>query len=154
VKGDKVEALAFNEVTLFRSARHAAKIRIQVNGKEQMKDPLVCDGVLLSTPAGSTAYNLSAGGPIIPLGGDILALTPISPFRPRRWTGALLSGNAKVRFEVVDPDYRRIRAETDATEVQDVASVDVQESKRHKVTLLFNPDHNLEERIIREQFTP
>jgi NAD+ kinase len=152
--GKKVEGLAFNEVTLFRAGRHAAKIHIEVNGKKPMNDVLVCDGVMLATPAGSTAYNLSAGGPIIPLGGNLLALTPVSPFRPRRWQGALLSTEAKVKFEVMDPDFRSVRAETDAMQVDNVVSVEVSQSKTHKATMLFNPDHNLEERIIREQFKP
>lgn len=151
--GKKVEGLAFNEVALFRQTRHAAKIKILVDGKEHMDETLVCDGVMLSTPAGSTAYNLSAGGPIIPLGGNMLALTPVSPFRPRRWRGAQLPTKAKVRIEVIEPDYRSVRAETDAAEVKNVTHVDIRQSRKNKVTLMFDPDHNLEDRILKEQFS-
>ncbi len=153
-KGEDIQALAFNEVALFRETRHAAKIKILIDGKDPMAEDLVCDGILLSTPAGSTAYNFSAGGSIIPLGGNVLALTPISPFRPRRWRGAQLPVNVKVRLEVIEPEYRPVRAETDATEVHNVAYVDIHQSRKHPVTLMFDPDHNLEERILKEQFLP
>ncbi len=152
--GKKVSALAFNEVSLFRETRHPAHINVRIDGQEPMGQALVCDGILLSTPAGSTAYNLSAGGPIIPLGGNVLALTPISPFRPRRWRGAQLPTSAKISFDVLEPDYRTVRAETDSTQVHAVRRVDVRQSRRNAVTLLFDPDHNLEERILREQFLP
>lgn len=147
-----VHGLAFNEVSLFRQTRHPAKIKVLIDGKERLSE-LVCDGILLSTPAGSTAYNLSAHGPIIPLNANVLALTPISPFRPRRWRGALLSDSAKVRLEVTNPRRRSVRAETDATDVADVKSVDIEQSDI-VVKLLFNPDHNLNEKITKEQFSP
>jgi NAD+ kinase len=147
-----IEGLAFNEVSLFRQTRHPAKIKIIIDGNERLSE-LVCDGILLSTPAGSTAYNLSAHGPIIPLDANVLALTPISPFRPRRWKGALLSDNAQVTLEVLNPDRNSVRAETDATDVADVKSVDIKQSDI-VVKLLFNPDHNLNEKIIKEQFSP
>lgn len=152
--GSQTEALAFNEVALFRETRHAAKIKIHVNGNAPMDETLVCDGVMLATPGGSTAYNLSAGGPIIPLGSNVLALTPVSPFRPRRWRGALLPADARVHFEVVEPAVRPVRAETDFTSVHQITSVDVHQSRSLHVTLLFNPDHNLEERVLKEQFLP
>ncbi len=152
VDGKEVEGLAFNEVALFRQTRHAAKIKILIDGKAPMDETLVCDGLMLSTPAGSTAYNLSAGGPIIPLGGNVLALTPVSPFRPRRWRGAQLPTKANVRFEIIEPAHRPVRAETDAAEVHNVAYVDIRQSRKNQVTLMFDPDHNLEERILKEQF--
>lgn len=152
VDGSTADSLAFNEVSLFRQTRHPAKIRIIVDGKQRLEE-LVCDGVLLSTPAGSTAYNLSAHGPIIPLGANVLALTPISPFRPRRWRGALLPTEASVTFAVIEPERRLVRAETDATAVENVKSVDIRQSNI-TVKLLFDPDHNLGERIIKEQFIP
>jgi NAD+ kinase len=152
--GKDHEAYAFNEVTLFRQHRHAVKIRISVNGKPPMKDPLVCDGILLATPSGSTAYNLSAGGPIIPLGSKVLALTPISPSKPRRWKGAVLPAEAKVRFDVVDPLESSVRAETDSGEVENVVYVEVHQSPTIAATVMYDPEHNLEERILREQFSP
>ena len=151
--GKKIEALAFNEVSLFRQERHTAKIGISVDGVERLSE-LICDGILLATPAGSTAYNLSAHGPIIPLSANVLALTPISAFRPRRWKGALLPCAAKVRFSVIDSANRRVSATADSTEVRDVVQVDVSQSKKIGVTLLFDPDNNLEERILEEQFLP
>ena len=151
--GKTVEAVAFNEVSLLREERHAARIGIAIDGIERLPE-LVCDGVLLSTPAGSTAYNLSAHGPIIPLSANVLALTPISAFRPRRWRGALLPHSAAVRFEILDSDKRPVSATADSTEVRDVIQVDVRESRSISVTLLFDPDHNLEERILKEQFLP
>lgn len=144
-------ALAFNEVSLLRESRQAAKLQIAVDEVVRLEE-LVCDGVLLSTPAGSTAYNLSAHGPIIPLGSPLLALTPISAFRPRRWKGALLPETALVQFTVLEPDKRPVSAVADFTEVRDVTSVTVRQSKEHAVTLLFDHEHNLDERILREQF--
>ncbi len=149
--GGTVEALAINEVALSRGARQAAKIRITVDGKVRLEE-LIADGVLVATPAGSTAYNLSAHGPVIPIGADILALTPISAFRPRRWRGALLPHDALVEFEVLEIDKRPVLASADIREVHDVTRVLVREDRSHKLTLLYDPEHNLEERIIREQF--
>ncbi|MCB9988618.1 MAG: NAD kinase [Rhodospirillales bacterium] len=151
--GKDVEALAFNEVSLLRQERSAAKIGVSVDGVERLPE-MICDGILLATPAGSTAYNLSAHGPVIPLSANVLALTPISPFRPRRWRGALLPHGAKVRFEILEAPRRPVSATADSTEVRDVTQVDIWESRQVGVTLLFDPDHNLEERILKEQFVP
>jgi NAD+ kinase len=146
------EALAFNEVSLLRQLRQASKIRILVDGRVRLEE-LSCDGVLISTPAGSTAYNLSAHGPIIPLTANLLPLTPISSFRPRRWRGALLPCSADVVFEVLEADKRPTAAVADFTEVRDVVSVQVKEDRSVSVTVLFDPDQGLSERIIAEQFT-
>jgi NAD+ kinase len=146
------EALAFNEVSLLRQKRQASKIRISVDGRIRL-DELSCDGVLISTPAGSTAYNLSAHGPIVPLSANLLPLTPISAFRPRRWRGALLPSTADVLFEVLEADKRPTAAVADFTEVRDVLSVAVSEDRTVTVTVLFDPDRGLSERIIAEQFT-
>lgn len=151
--GETVEALAINEVSLLRETRQAAKIRISIDGKVRLPE-LVCDGVLVATPAGSTAYNLSAHGPIIPMGAGVMALTPISAFRPRRWRGALLTHRAVVAFEVLEGEKRPVSAVADYTEVRDVASVEVREDRAVALTLLFDPEHNLEERILAEQFMP
>jgi len=145
------EALAINEVSLLRQTRQSARIGIEINGQPKI-DELVCDGVLLSTAAGSTAYNLSAHGPVLPIGSEVLALTPISPFRPRRWRGAILPADATVRFRVHDHEKRPVSATADNFEVRHVKTVDVSEDKSHRMTLLFDPDHNLEDRIINEQF--
>lgn len=146
------EALAFNEVSLLRQLRQAAKIRILVDGRVRLEE-LSCDGVLISTPAGSTAYNLSAHGPIVPLSANLLPLTPISSFRPRRWRGALLPSDADVVFEVLEHDKRPTAAVADFTEVRDVVSVAVSEDRTVCVRVLFDPDRGLSERIIAEQFT-
>jgi len=146
------EALAFNEVSLLRQLRQAAKIRITVDGRVRLPE-LACDGVLISTPAGSTAYNLSAHGPIVPLSANLLPLTPISPFRPRRWRGALLPSSAEVVFDVLEPGKRPVAAVADFTEVRQVASVAVSEDRSVTTQVLFNPDQELSERIIAEQFT-
>lgn len=146
------EALAFNEVSLLRQLRQTAKIRITVDGRVRLPE-LACDGVLISTPAGSTAYNLSAHGPIVPLSANLLPLTPISAFRPRRWRGALLPSTAEVLFEVLESDKRPTAAVADFTEVRNVASVAVSEDRTVSVNLLFDPDQGLSERIIAEQFT-
>ena len=151
--GKEHQALAVNEVSLLREKRLAAKIRIAVDGVERL-DELVCDGVLVSTPAGSTAYNMSAFGPIIPLGAGVLALTPISAFRPRRWRGALLPHGAKVAFDIIDAHQRPVRADADFTAVRRVTRVVVHEDRTKAPVLLFDPEHNLEERIIKEQFLP
>jgi NAD+ kinase len=150
--GEATEALAFNEVSLLRETRQAAKIRITIDDVERL-DEMTCDGVLVATPAGSTAYNLSAHGPILPLSANVLAMTPISAFRPRRWRGALLDENASIRFDILNPAYRRVSATADSTEVRDIAHVNIRQSRRMSRTLMFDPDHNLEERILKEQFT-
>ena len=147
-----VDARAFNEVSLLREARQAAKIRILVDGKPRISE-LICDGVLVSTPAGSTAYNLSAHGPILPIDADLLALTPISAFRPRRWRGALLPHRARVRFEVLESGKRPVSAVADDFEVRDVTAVDVIEDRTITMTLLYDAGHNLDERILSEQFS-
>ncbi len=152
-KGGAVEeALALNEVSLLRELRQAAKIRITVDGRVRMPE-LICDGILISTPAGSTAYNLSAHGPIVPLSADLLPMTPISAFRPRRWRGALLPASAEVLFEVLEAEKRPVAAVADFTEVRDVLSVAVSEDRGVTVRVLFDPDQALSERIIAEQFT-
>ena len=151
--GKTVEAIAFNEVSMLRERNHAAKIAVTVDDVERLAE-LVCDGIIVATPAGSTAYNLSAHGPVIPLSANVLALTPISPFRPRRWRGALLPAHVKIRFTVADPHARPVSATADMTEVRHVQSVDVWQSTSIGVDLLFDPDHNLEERILKEQFLP
>ena len=150
--GAVAEGLALNEVSLLRQLRQAAKIRISVDGRVRLEE-LICDGVLVSTPAGSTAYNLSAHGPIVPLSANLLPLTPISAFRPRRWRGALLPSTANVLFEVLEPDKRPVAAVADAFEVRNVASVAVSEDRGVAWTVLFDPDIPLSERIITEQFT-
>ncbi len=147
------DALAINEVSLLRETRQAAKIRIRIDGRVRLEE-LVCDGVLVATPAGSTAYNLSAHGPILPMGSGILALTPISAFRPRRWRGALLTHKAQVSFEILERDKRPVSAVADYTEVREVALVEVREDRSVALSLMFDPEHNLEERIITEQFLP
>lgn len=149
--GASTGSLAYNEVSLLRQTRQAAHIRIDLNGQTRL-DELICDGVLTATPAGSTAYNFSAHGPILPLGSSTIALTPIAPFRPRRWRGAILRANTEVRFRVLDPYKRPVSATADSHEVRDVVEVTIRESQDRTVTLLFDPEHNLEERILSEQF--
>ena len=144
-------ALAINEVSLLRQTRQTAKLRVGVDGMTQI-DELMADGILVATPVGSTAYNLSAHGPIIPLGADVLALTPISAFRPRRWRGALLPHNAEVRIDILEADKRPVSATADFTEVRDVQTVTVRERREIALTMLFDPEHNLEERVLKEQF--
>jgi NAD+ kinase len=153
-RGGRVRlAVAINEVSLLRQARQTAKIRVAINGTPRLAE-LVCDGVMVATPAGSTAYNLSAHGSILPIGAGVLALTPISPFRPRRWRGALLPQSSVVRFDVVEAAKRPVAAVADSFEVRDVATVEVRQSPSHSCTLMFDAGHNLEERILREQFLP
>lgn len=149
--GKHHELVAFNEISLLRQTHLTARIQIAINDTIRLKE-LVCDGVLLATPAGSTAYNLSAHGPIIPLGGNLLALTPISAFRPRRWRGALLPHKSLVSFTVLEPEERSVSATADYVEVRNIVKIDVVEDKSQVRTLLFDPTHNLEERIIAEQF--
>ncbi|MCS6877966.1 MAG: NAD kinase [Geminicoccaceae bacterium] len=152
-RGAVHESLAINEVSVFRETRQAAWLAIDIDGICRLEQ-LVCDGVLVATPAGSTAYNLSAHGPIIPLGADLLALTPISPFRPRRWRGALLPSRTRFTIRVLDPEKRPVSAVADFSEFRDVVRVDVWEDRAIACRLLFDPEHNLEERILKEQFIP
>ena len=149
--GATTTALAFNEVSLLRQTKQVAHIRVSLNSAVKI-DELMCDGILVSTSAGSTAYNLSAHGPILPLGADVLAMTPISPFRPRRWRGAILRAGTEVKFEILDPYKRPVSATADSNEVRDVMEVTIRESRDQTVTLLFDPEHNLEDRILNEQF--
>ncbi len=149
--GASVSSLAYNEVSLLRQTRQAAHIAIDLNGQNRL-DELICDGVMAATTAGSTAYNFSAGGPILPLGANVIALTPIAPFRPRRWRGAVLRAETEVRFRVLDPYKRPVSATADSHEVRDVVEVTIRESGQRTVKLLFDREHNLEERILAEQF--
>lgn len=152
-QGEKFESLAINEVSLHRQTGQASKIRIAIDGRQRIAE-VICDGVLVATPAGSSAYNYSAHGPIIPLSAGVLALTPISPFRPRRWRGALLPREAKVVFEIIDPGKRPVSISADAREIRDCVQAHVEEAPDINLKLLFDPEHNLEERILNEQFTP
>ncbi len=151
-EGEVVEALAINEVSLLRAGPQAAKLKIYVDGRLRM-DELVCDGALVCTPAGSTAYNYSAHGPILPIGADVLAVTAVAAFRPRRWRGALLPKTAVVRFEVSEPEKRPVMADADSRSVANVACVEIRSFPEVAHRLLFDPGHGLEERLIREQFT-
>jgi NAD+ kinase len=151
IDGNTADAVAINEVSLLRETRQNAKIRISIDDRVRMEE-LSCDGILLATPAGSTAYNLSAHGPVIPIDAALLALTPISAFRPRRWRGALLPYRSKVKFEILDQDKRPVSAVADHTEVRNISEVTICEAKDVKITMLFDKDHSLEERIMREQF--
>ncbi|WP_428515207.1 NAD kinase [Roseovarius sp.] len=150
--GQTHEALAINEVSLLRAGPQAAKLRITVDGRLRLEE-LICDGCLLATPAGSTAYNYSAHGPILPIGSDVLALTAVAAFRPRRWRGALLPMNAQVRFDVLDPGKRPVMADADSSSIPDVLSVEVRSDPTIKHRILFDPGHGLEERLLREQFS-
>ena len=151
--GESATALAFNEVSLFRQTYQASKLRILIDGVERLAE-LICDGVLLSTPAGSTAYNLSAHGPIIPLDANILALTPISAFRPRRWKGALLPHRSVVAIDVLDMKKRPTSAVADDTEIRDIQHVEIREDRSVQMRVLFDPENGLAERILQEQFQP
>ncbi|MBZ6378711.1 NAD kinase [Pacificimonas flava] len=149
--GDRQIFPAINEISLLRETRQTAKIEIQIDGRVRMEE-LVCDGVLVATPAGSTAYNLSANGPILPLGSDLLALTPISPFRPRRWRGAILPAKSRIEFHMLEAGKRPVSAVADQREVRDVASVTVSTDRTVTLELLFDPDYALDDRIVMEQF--
>jgi NAD+ kinase len=149
--GQTHRALAINEVSLFRQTHQAAKLKISVDGKVRLEE-LICDGVLVATPAGSTAYNLSAYGPILPIDTDLLALTPISPFRPRRWRGALLPNRAEITIEVLEADKRAVSAVADHAETRHVVRVDIAEDGAIDLIMLFDPGHSLDERILSEQF--
>ena len=151
--GIQQDAYGFNEVSLLRQTRQAANLEVTIDGKVRI-ETLICDGCLVATPAGSTAYNLSAHGPILPIGSGVLALTPISAFRPRRWQGAVLRRDAKILLTVLDHYKRPVSAVADAHEVRNVAEVEISVSQDIEVTVLFDADHNLEERILNEQFIP
>ena len=149
--GETHKRLAVNEVSLFRERYQAAKLSISVDGRVRMPE-LICDGALVSTPAGSTAYNLSAHGPILPMNAPLLTLTPISPFRPRRWRGALLPNDAKITFEVLEPFKRPVSAAGDHYEIRDVVQVDVEQENSVELFMMFDAGHDLDERILLEQF--
>ena len=151
--GRTVDGLAINEVSLLRETRFAAHLKVAIDDRVRLEE-LVCDGVLVATPAGSTAYNLSAHGPILPLGSRLQALTPICAFRPRRWHGALLPEDATVSIDVLNYNRRPVSATADYTEVRDVTRVEISQEATTDLTLMFDPEHNLEERILSEQFTP
>jgi NAD+ kinase len=150
--GRSHQALAINDVSLLRETRQTAKLRILIDGRPRLEE-LICDGVLVSTPAGSTAYNLSAHGPIIPIDAQVLAVTPISAFRPRRWRGALSSHPARVSFEILEGDKRPVSAVADNVEVRNVARVDVTEDRSISLSVLFDAGRSLEERMLAEQFS-
>jgi NAD+ kinase len=150
--GKKVSAIAFNEVSLLRQRHQAAKIAIAVDKSMQLNE-LVCDGVLVATPIGSTAYNLSAHGPILPVGSQLLALTPISAFRPRRWRGAILPQKAKIGFQILEHEKRPVAAVADHVEVRDVVRVNIAIDRKKSVRMLFDNDHTLAERVLKEQFS-
>ena len=151
INGVVHKQIAYNEVSLLRETHSSAKIMVFVNDEVRIAE-LVCDGILLSTPMGSTAYNSSAAGPIVPLSANLLPLTPISAFRPRRWSGALIPNTSQVKFEIITPDDRPVSASADSSEVRDIVSVTVHEATKLSSTLLFDPDNHLEERIYQEQF--
>jgi NAD+ kinase len=151
IEGRQFENVAINEVSLLRQTHQTARLRIFIDGAERLNE-IICDGALLATPAGSTAYNLSAHGPILPIGCSLLALTPISVFRPRRWRGALLKRESCVKFEVLDPDLRPVAASADSQEVRNVAEVEVREDRSRSMVMLFDPERSLDERILAEQF--
>jgi NAD+ kinase len=151
VTGERHAALAINEVSLLRAGPQAAKLRLTVDGKVRMEE-LVCDGVLVATPAGSTAYNYSAHGPVLPIGSGVLALTAIAPYRPRRWRGALLPQTAEVLVEVMEPVKRPVMADADSRSVRNVASVLIRSEPAVRHHILFDPGHGLDERLLQEQF--
>jgi NAD+ kinase len=151
LSGETVEAMAINEVSLIRQTAQAARLGITIDGNERM-DRLICDGIMVATPAGSTAYNLSAHGPIIPIGSGVLALTPISAFRPRRWRGALIPHQCEIVLDIRSPERRPVSATADSTEVRDVVRVTIKEDQETSLNLLYDPEHSLAERIITEQF--
>ena len=149
--GSEHSAIAVNDVSLLRETHQAAKIKISIDENVRLEE-LVCDGILLSTPSGSTAYNLSAHGPILPINADVLALTPISAFRPRRWKGAILNNNSQVKFEIIDSKKRPVSAVADSTEFRNIESVTIKQDNQKSVQLLFDAQHSFEERILNEQF--
>lgn len=151
VNGKASKALAINEVSLFRERYQAAKLKISIDGKVRMEE-LICDGVLVATPAGSTAYNLSAHGPILPINAPLLALTPISPFRPRRWRGALLPNRAHISIAALEHEKRPVSAVADAAEMRNVVRVDIEQARTIDLFMMFDPGHSLDERILAEQF--
>ena len=151
--GETIERFAFNEVSLLRQTRQAAKLRLGIDDKIRLAE-LICDGLLLSTPAGSTAYNFSADGPVLPIGSNVLALTAVSPFRPRRWRGAVLPREARVAVSVLEPEKRPVSAAADHSEIRDVLHAVMAEDHQRSVTVLFDSEYPLSERIIREQFAP
>ena len=152
VDGERIESPAINEISLLRETRQTAWIEVKVDDRVVLPE-LVCDGVLVASPAGSTAYNFSVQGPILPLDSSLLALTPISPFRPRRWRGAILPDRTRISFRILDPVKRPVSAVADQREVRDVASVSITVDRGNPLTLLFDPEHALDDRIAREQFT-
>jgi NAD+ kinase len=149
--GKSHKALAINEVSLFREIAQAAKLRISIDGTVRMEE-LICDGVLVATPAGSTAYNLSAHGPIVPIGAPLLALTPISPFRPRRWRGALLPNKARIAIEVLEAEKRPVSAVADHFETRSIVRVEIEKARQIELYMMHDPDHSLDERVLAEQF--
>ena len=152
ISGKEHIEIAINEVALTRTTYQAAKLKISINDKVRLNE-LISDGLLISTPAGSTAYNLSADGPILPINAKLMALTPTSPFRPRRWKGALLDINSIVEIDVIDPEFRKVNATADSHEIMDAQKIIVSNDETLSLKIMFDPDHNLEERIITEQFS-